>query len=112
VTVDGPPAGGDQLRDEIAELGQEPDDPPLGGEVEVPRVVDALEQQVWRDLQFVGDRLDELGRWRPVGRCATARSNCRAIFSPTTEPIEPPMNSNTKNPTSTGMPPIAAVAAR
>ena len=44
--------------------------------------------------------------------CATARSNWRVIFSPTTEPIEPPMNSNTKKPTSTGMPPTAAVPAR
>ena len=41
-----------------------------------------------------------------------ARSNWRVIFSPTTEPIEPPMNSNTKKPASTGMPPIAAVPAR
>ena len=34
--------------------------------------------------------------------CATARSNCRAIFSPTTEPIEPPMNSNSKHAVTTG----------
>jgi hypothetical protein len=45
-------------------------------------------------------------------RWASARSNCRVIFSPTTEPIEPPMNSNTKNPASTGMPPIVPVPAR
>ena len=43
---------------------------------------------------------------------ATARSNCRVIFSPTTEPIEPPINSNAKNPASTWMPPTAAVPAR
>ncbi len=45
-------------------------------------------------------------------RSATARSNWRVIFSPTTDPIEPPMNSNTKNPTSTGMPPMVAEPAR
>ena len=34
-----------------------------------------------------------------AGTCrSSARSNARVIFSPTTEPIEPPMNSNTKNP--------------
>ena len=41
-------------------------------------------------------------------RCSSARSNCRAIFSPTTEPIEPPMNSNTKKPTSTSWPEMVA----
>ncbi len=32
-----------------------------------------------------------------VRRRASARSNTRVIFSPTTEPIEPPMNSKTKH---------------
>jgi hypothetical protein len=45
-------------------------------------------------------------------RWARARSNCRVIFSPTTEPIEPPMNSKTKKPTSTGIPPTVPVPAR
>jgi len=31
-------------------------------------------------------------------RLASARSNSRVIFSPTTEPIEPPMNSKTNTP--------------
>ena len=48
----------------------------------------------------------------PAARARCARSNSRVIFSPTTEPIEPPMNSNTKNPASTGMPPTDAVPAR
>jgi hypothetical protein len=34
-------------------------------------------------------------------RRSSARSNTRVTFSPTTEPIEPPMNSNTKKPTLT-----------
>ena len=34
---------------------------------------------------------------------SSARSNTRVIFSPATEPIEPPMNSNTKTPSSTGI---------
>ena len=34
-----------------------------------------------------------------AGTCrSSARSNTRVTFSPTTEPIEPPMNSNTKKP--------------
>ena len=41
-------------------------------------------------------------------RRSSARSKRRAIFSPTTEPIEPPMNSNTKKPTSTGCPSMPA----
>ena len=45
-------------------------------------------------------------------RCAIARSNWRVIFSPTTEPIEPPMNSNAKNPSSIAIPSIAPVPAR
>ena len=37
----------------------------------------------------------------------------RVIFSPTTDPIEPPMNSNTKKPVSTSMPSIfPAMASR
>ena len=38
---------------------------------------------------------------------STARSNTRVTFSPTTEPIEPPMNSNAKKPTDTGTPSIS-----
>ena len=37
-------------------------------------------------------------------RRSKARSNTRATFSPTTEPIEPPMNSNAKQPMETGRP--------
>ena len=35
-------------------------------------------------------------------RRSSARSNTRVTFSPTTEPIEPPMNSKTNMPSSTG----------
>ncbi len=35
-------------------------------------------------------------------RRSRARSNTRVTFSPTTDPIEPPMNSKTKIPSSTG----------
>jgi branched-subunit amino acid aminotransferase/4-amino-4-deoxychorismate lyase len=48
----------------------------------------------------------------PYATLAPADVERRVIFSPTTEPMEPPMNSNTKKPASTGMPPIAAVPAR
>ena len=42
-----------------------------------------------------------------AGTCrSSARSNMRVIFSPTTEPIEPPMNSKTKTPSATGWPSI------
>jgi hypothetical protein len=42
-----------------------------------------------------------------AGTCrSSARSNTRVIFSPTTEPIEPPMNSKTKTASSTGIPSI------
>ena len=44
-------------------------------------------------------------------RRSSARSNTRVIFSPTTEPIEPPMNSNTKKPVSTSMPSILPASA-
>ncbi len=47
-----------------------------------------------------------------VRRRASARSNTRVIFSPTTEPIEPPMNSKTKTPISTGCPSIRPDAQR
>jgi hypothetical protein len=40
-------------------------------------------------------------------RRSRARSNTRVTFSPATEPIDPPMNSNTKMPTWTGWPSIA-----
>ena len=36
--------------------------------------------------------------------CSRARSNTRVTFSPTTEPMDPPMNSNTKKPTLAGTP--------
>ncbi len=39
---------------------------------------------------------------------SSARSNTRVIFSPATEPIDPPMNSNTKKPSSTGIASIRA----
>jgi len=38
-------------------------------------------------------------------RRSAARSKSRATFSPTTDPIEPPMNSKAKAPTDTGWPP-------
>ena len=40
-------------------------------------------------------------------RRSKARSMTRATFSPTTEPIEPPMNSKAKQPTETWWPPMA-----
>ncbi len=44
-------------------------------------------------------------------RSASARSAARVIFSPTTLPIEPPMNSKSMTTSSTGLPPIAALPA-
>ena len=44
-------------------------------------------------------------RTRSPGTCSScARSKTRVTFSPTTEPIEPPMNSKTKQPTETWWP--------
>jgi len=42
-------------------------------------------------------------------RRSVARSKMRVTFSPTTEPIEPPMNSKTKAPTDTGCPSIRPI---
>jgi len=44
-------------------------------------------------------------------RSASARSAARVIFSPTTLPIEPPMNSKSMTTSSTGFPPIVALPA-
>ena len=42
-------------------------------------------------------------------RAASACSAARVTFSPTTAPIEPPMNPKSMTVTATGMPPIVAV---
>jgi len=56
-----------------------------------------------RKNSFLHARPPEAEKMRAGTRRSKARSKTRAIFSPTTDPMEPPINSKTKKPVSTAM---------
>ena len=115
----GPGEADERLRlgeDDVAQPGERGRDA-AGRRMEHHRDVGLLHLAEARDgrggLRHLHQREDALlhagaargARTRSPGTSSScARSKTRVTFSPTTEPIEPPMNSKTKQPTETGWP--------